>query len=177
VKAKKIVITGGPGTGKSSIIHDLEARGEKCLHEVSREVTLQAQKEGIEQLFLVKPLLFSEKLLEGRLNQFKEADLIDSDHIFIDRGLPDVTAYMDYFDTHYPSMFDETCLENQYDKVFILPPWKEIYQSDNERYENFEEAKRISTYLYKTYERYGYKPVEVPKTSVQERTEFILNNI
>lgn len=177
MKAKKIVITGGPGTGKSSIIHDLESRGEKCLHEVSRQVTLEAQKEGIDQLFLVKPLLFSEKLLEGRLRQFMEAEKMESDHIFIDRGLPDVTAYMDYFKTDYPEMFDNTCNDHLYEQVFILPPWKEIYRSDNERYENYQEAEKISEYLYKTYERYGYKPVEVPKLSVEERTDFILNNI
>ena len=177
MKNRKIVITGGPGTGKSSIIHKLEERGEKCLHEISRQVTLEAQKQGIDQLFLEQPLLFSEKLLEGRLNQFIEATEYESDHIFIDRGLPDVVAYMDYFDTQYPELFDSTCETNRYDQIFILPPWKEIYKSDNERYESYEEALKISSYLYSTYKRYGYEPIEVPKLSVEERTNFILNKI
>ena len=177
MKTRKIVITGGPGTGKSSIIHKLEEMGEKCLHEISRQVTLEAQKEGITQLFLEKPLLFSEKLLQGRLDQFNEAATIDSHQIFIDRGLPDVVAYMDYFNTDYPETFKETCAEHSYDKIFILPPWKEIYKSDNERYESFEEAEKISAYLYATYEKYGYEPIEVPKSSVEERTNFILNKI
>ena len=73
MKAQKIVITGGPGTGKSSIIFELEKRGYTCLHEISRQVTLEAQKEGIDQLFLEQPLLFSKKLLEGRDAQFIEA--------------------------------------------------------------------------------------------------------
>ncbi|MDR5590104.1 ATP-binding protein [Christiangramia sp. SM2212] len=177
MKNRKIVITGGPGTGKSSIVHNLEKKGEKCLHEISRQVTLEAQKEGIDQLFLEQPLLFSEKLLEGRLNQFKEASAYNSDHIFIDRGLPDVVAYMDYFDTNYPEIFDNTCQNNRYDQIFILPPWKEIYKSDNERYESFEEALKISSYLYSTYKRYGYEPIEVPKLSVEDRTNFILDKI
>ena len=177
MKSKKIVITGGPGTGKSSIIHKLEEWGEKCLHEISRQVTLEAQQEGIDQLFLEKPLLFSEKLLEGRLNQFHEAAKMDAYHIFIDRGLPDVVAYMDYFNTEYPDVFKETCEKHTYEKVFILPPWKEIYTSDNERYESFEEAEKISSYLYSTYKRYGYEPIEVPKSSVEDRTNFILNKI
>ncbi|QYA26598.1 ATP-binding protein [Gramella sp. MT6] len=177
MKNRKIVITGGPGTGKSSIIHKLEEKGEKCLHEISRQVTLEAQKEGIDQLFLKKPLLFSEKLLEGRLNQFNEAKEHQSDHIFIDRGLPDVVAYMDYFDTNYPDFFHRTCEINRYDIIFILPPWKEIYTSDNERYESYEEALKISSYLYSTYRRYGYDPIEVPKLSVEERTTFILDKI
>ncbi|WP_300436049.1 ATP-binding protein [Christiangramia sp.] len=177
MKNRKIVITGGPGTGKSSIIHKLEEKGEKCLHEISRQVTLEAQKEGIAQLFLEKPLLFSEKLLEGRLKQYTEASEFGSDHIFLDRGLPDVVAYMDYFNTEYPQVFEKTCQNNRYDKVFILPPWKEIYISDNERYESFEEALKISSYLYSTYKRYGYEPIEVPKLKVEDRTNFILDKI
>ncbi|MCB7479960.1 AAA family ATPase [Christiangramia sediminis] len=177
MKNKKIVITGGPGTGKSSIVHKLEEQGEICLHEISRQVTLEAQKEGIDQLFLTKPLLFSEMLLEGRLNQFAEASEAASDHIFLDRGLPDVVAYMDYFKTDYPEVFNKTCENNRYDQIFILPPWKDIYQSDNERYETYEEALKISSYLYSTYKRYGYNPIEVPKLTVEERTNFILDKI
>jgi hypothetical protein len=40
--------------------------------EISRR-TLEAKKQGIEQLFLEKPLLFSELLLEGRKKQFVDA--------------------------------------------------------------------------------------------------------
>ncbi len=177
MKTRKIVITGGPGTGKSSIVHELERRGETCLHEISRQVTLEAQKEGIEQLFLAQPLLFSQKLLECRLNQFHEAAAKNADHIFIDRGLPDVVAYMDYFKTEYPGHFPKTCEEYRYEKVFILPPWEEIYKSDNERYESFEEALKISSYLYSTYNRYGYEPIEVPRSGVIERTDFILSKL
>jgi len=177
VKNRKIVITGGPGTGKSSIVHTLEEKGKKCLHEISRQVTLEAQREGIDQLFLEKPLLFSEKLLEGRLAQYKEASEFKADPVFIDRGLPDVVAYMDYFETDYPEIFDKTCENNRYDLIFILPPWKEIYKSDNERYESFEEALKISSYLYSTYRRYGYDPMEVPKLNVEDRTNFILDKI
>lgn len=177
MKNRKIVITGGPGTGKSSIINRLEEKGEKCLHEISRQVTLEAKEQGIDQLFLEQPLLFSEKLLEGRLDQFLEAMEFNSDHIFLDRGLPDVVAYMDYFDTKYPEIFNKICQNNRYDLILILPPWKEIYTSDNERYESYEEALKISSYLYSTYKRYGYKPIEVPKLSVEDRTNFILDKI
>lgn len=171
------MITGGPGTGKSSIVKKLESKGETCLHEISRQVTLEARKEGIEQLFLTQPLLFSEKLLEGRLKQFHQAAKFEADHIFIDRGLPDVVAYMDFFNTSYPKSFIKTCDQHRYEKVFFLPPWEEIYQSDSERYENYEEALKISSYLYNTYKEYGYQPIEVPKQSVEERCRFILDNL
>lgn len=177
MKKQKIVITGGPGTGKSSIIRQLEKRGHECLHEISRQVTLEAQKQGIDQLFLEKPLLFSEKLLEGRKIQHREADMLPASTIFIDRGIPDVLAYMDYFKTEYSSNFTEACHDYSYDKIFFLPPWEEIYQSDNERYESFKEASLISKHLFETYKAYGYSPIEVPKTSIADRTTFILNQI
>ena len=50
---KRIAIIGGPGTGKSTLIHALEADGYSCMHEISRDVILEAQKEGVEQLFLI----------------------------------------------------------------------------------------------------------------------------
>ena len=175
MKAQKIVITGGPGTGKSSIIFELEKRGYTCLHEISRQVTLEAQKEGIDQLFLEQPLLFSKKLLEGRDAQFIEAEESEGTMIFIDRGVHDVIAYMDYFNTKYDEPFISTCKNRIYEQVFLLPPWEEIYKSDNERYESFAEAEKISDYLSKTYIAYGYKPIIVPTGTVEERTDFILN--
>jgi predicted ATPase len=177
VKTKKIVITGGPGTGKSSIIRQLEKNGYECLHEISRQVTLEAQKQGISQLFLEKPLLFSEKLLEGRTIQYKEADMLAKDIVFIDRGIPDVLAYMEYFKTDYPHYFRESCKLYPYDKVFILPPWEDIYQSDNERYESYKDAETISKYLFETYKNYGYSPIEIPKAPIADRVAFILNKI
>ena len=35
---KRIVITGGPSSGKTSIIDKLQSLGHKCLEEVSREI-------------------------------------------------------------------------------------------------------------------------------------------
>ena len=59
----------------------------------------------------------------------------------------------------------------------MLPPWEEIYISDDERYENFEQAKLIYNHLTETYEKYGYNLIEVPTGSVEERILFILNQL
>ena len=177
MKTKRIVITGGPGTGKTTLINDLEKKGYTCLHEVSRQVIKKAQAEGIEQLFLTDPVLFSKRLLDGRLQQFKEAKEHQQEYLFYDRGLPDVTAYMDYFKTTYSETFTNSCIENQYDAVFLLPPWKKIYKQDNERYESFEEAEKIHDALFKSYKNYGYKVQLVPIGSVEERIAYILENL
>ena len=177
MKTKRIVITGGPGTGKTTLIKRLEERGFTCLHEVSREVTKKAQQEGIEQLFLTDPLLFSERLLQGRLQQFQEANNFKKEQLFYDRGLPDITAYMDYASQSYPEHFTKVCTENRYDLVFLLPPWKKIYKQDNERYESFSEAEKIHDALLDGYKAYNYDVQLVPTGSVEKRITFILENL
>ncbi len=172
-----IVIIGGPGTGKTTIIDGLVQNGYCCYPEISRQVTAQAQQQGIEQLFLENPLLFSELLLEGRKKQFLDAHQEPHNIVFLDRGIPDVLAYMHYIGDSYPSFFHAACKEHIYSKIFILPPWEDIYVSDQERYENFEQAQLIHDHLVETYQKYGYELIEVPKDTVDKRILFILEQI
>lgn len=172
MNTKRIVITGGPGTGKSSLVLHLQSQGHYCKPEISREIILKAREEGYEQLFLKKPLLFSEILLEGRLKQYEEVEK-KRQTLYYDRGLPDVVAYLNYISLGYPESFDDLCLKYRYEKIFLLPPWEEIYEQDNERYESFEEATTIYYHLKETYENYQYTPIEVPTGTLEERAAFI----
>ena len=172
-----VVLIGGPSSGKTTLIDALKEKGHTCYPEVSREVIREAQEQGIEQLFLEKPLLFSELLLEGRKRQFKEALNEEANIVFLDRGIPDVLAYMHYIGDSYPSFFDKACQEHKYTAIFVLPPWKEIYVSDAERYENYEQAVLIHEHLMETYKKYGYSITEVPKDSVENRVDFIMKHL
>ena len=171
------MISGGPGSGKTTLIAHLQGIGLNCMHEISREVIIEAQKDGIEQLFLTNPMLFSQKLLEGRLKQFNEVANFSSSFVFYDRGMPDVTAYMDYIDSAYPDDFSKTCNDNRYDLVFLLPPWEAIYQQDNERYESFEQAEKVYEFLVQGYQKYGYNVVEVPTGTIEDRTDYIIEHL
>lgn len=178
---KKIVITGGPGTGKSSVIHELEASGHHCFHEVIRSMTLEAKKQGDPVHFVSNPLAFvadpdtfNQRIFEARLGHFKEGRELARRVVFFDRGIPDVLAYMDFFGQSYDPEFVAACQTHRYDKVLLLPPWKAIYTSDNERLESFEEAREIHNHLLATYERFGYAPVLVPEGSVKDRAAHIL---
>lgn len=181
---KRIVITGGPGTGKTSVIKQLEQSGYHCFHEIIRSMTLKAKEEENSETFVSNPLAFvsdplefNKKLLLGRLEQHKEGNNTKQEIIFYDRGIPDVLAYMDYFKQEYKEDFKSICINNRYDHIFILPPWKEIYISDNERLENFEEAVQIDKHLEQTYKSLGYNTTIVPIGSVADRTQFILEKI
>ena len=173
----KIVITGGPGTGKTSVINELVKSSYQCYPEISRQIILEAREAGIEQLFVEDPLLFSQKLLEGRVQQYKNAQIATEKTIFLDRGIPDIVAYMEFSKEKSPPAFTEACKSNRYSSVFILPPWSEIHTTDNERYESFEQTIEIHHHLKATYENFGYDCTIVPFGSISERRDFILKNL
>lgn len=174
---QKILLIGGPGTGKTSVLNEFKILKYECFSEVSREIILNAKEKGIDQLFTSKPLLFSELVLEGREKQYVKAMKSNAEIIFFDRGIPDIHAYLDYFKTKYPPIFKEKSTQYIYDKIFHFSPWKEIHKKDNERYESFEETSKIDVYLKKAYLDLGYTLIDVPFGSLKERTEFILNSL
>jgi predicted ATPase len=174
---QKIVLIGGPGTGKTSVLNALKEKGFFCFDEVSRAVTLKAQEKGIEQLFLTEPLLFSEMLLKGREEQYLNAKKRRENIIFFDRGIPDVYAYLNYFKTDYPSFFVDKSKEYKYDVIFHFSPWEAIHITDNERYETFEESLQIDKFLVEAYSELGYKIINVPFGSLDERTNYITNSL
>ncbi|QTD38386.1 ATP-binding protein [Polaribacter batillariae] len=174
---QKIVLIGGPSTGKTTVLNNLISRDFFCMEEVSREVILKAKEKGIDQLFLTEPLLFSTMLLEGREQQYKIANKTNHKLVFFDRGLPDIYAYMNYFKTSYPAVFLEKSKQYKYDAIFHFSPWKQIHTTDNERYETFEQAVTIDQFLVDAYKKLGYTITNVPFGKVEERTNFILNSL
>lgn len=184
MNTNKVVITGAPGTGKTSIINGLENKGFHCFHEIIRDMTSKAKKTGESDTFVSNPLVFvddalqfNKDLLNGRAEHFKNSLDIDTPISFFDRGIPDVLAYMDFFKQPYSKEFIMACENNRYNSIFIAPPWEEIYVSDNERLETFDEAEKIHDALIDTYTRFGYNPIIVPKKSILERISFILETL
>ena len=47
----KVVITGGPGSGKSSLIAALKKKGHLCYKEFSRQLIDDGKKRGMENFF------------------------------------------------------------------------------------------------------------------------------
>lgn len=176
-KSKIVLLIGAPSTGKTSVLNFLIAKGYHCFEEISRQVVQDARKEGYSHLFKEKPLLFSEKLLKGRKEQYEIAQNMEEDFVFIDRGLPDITAYLDMNQIEYPEEFDKANMDFIYDYIFLFPLWRDIYLSDEERYEDFELSREIEEHLKKSYNNLNYDLIKVPKTNVEDRVNFILSHL
>ena len=173
---RRIIISGGPGTGKSSVIENLKSKGYSCFSEISRSIIESGIKKGIKNIFLKDPDFFSSKVLEKRLIQFDESKKIKNSKenlIFFDRSVFDVYAYQKYLNKSFT--FPKNIVPNYSKNVFFMPPWKKIYVSDNHRLESYESSRLISNYIIKTYKYYGFQLIKVPKISIEERINYILD--
>ncbi|MEN8139491.1 MAG: ATP-binding protein [Bacteroidota bacterium] len=179
MKVKRVIITGGPSTGKTSIIRDLENQGFQCLHEKSREIIRQSLKDNSDILPWMNLHKFSELVISQRMEQYHKAKSEHySNYAFYDRGIPDVFAYMNYDNIEVPKQYHSLGTDlRYYDKIFLTPAWKEIYETDNERKEDFYKAERLENYIHNTYKNLGYNVILVPKANIEERIRFILNHL
>lgn len=171
----RVVISGGPATGKTSIIYQLEEMGYACYHEISREIISAEVAKGTDVVPWQNLKAFSDLVFKGRLNQFDSAQ----DGVqFYDRSLIDTLAYMRKDGLHIPQAWEREIAERKYSQtVFITPPWHEIFGNDHERRESWEQLLHIHEYLVSGYQEAGYTVCEVPKLPVNERVAFILKNL
>ena len=175
-KNKRIVLAGGPSTGKTSVLNEIKKLGFVCFDEAARDILSDYSLKGLS--FKLDPIKVSNEILTKRDSDYNDALNISckNDIIFYDRGIHEITAYLRSIDqsTDY---WEELLKNYKYDMVFIFPSWKEIYTKDDNRIEEYEEAIKISPLIYKIYHESSILSVEVPKISIKERVEFIMNNI
>jgi predicted ATPase len=171
------VITGGPGSGKSTLLSALQARGQLCLPEAGRAI-IQAQVAiGGSALPWSDPRAFAELMLSWEIRSYHDAEMT-SGIAFFDRGVPDVAGYLRLTGLPVPAHIEKAVAIYRYNpKVFIAPPWPEIFTQDRERKQDFAEAVRTCEALAATYSAAGYELIELPRASVEERTAFVLRTV
>ena len=94
---------------------------------------------------------------------------------FFDRGVVDQVAGLEHMGLAVPDHLRAAAERCRYNEiVFMLPPWREIFQTDAERRHGFDEAAASYATLCRVYERLGYRPSIVPKLALSGRADFVL---
>jgi predicted ATPase len=172
-KNDRFVLTGGPGSGKTTLIDGLARAGCSAMPESGRGVIRQQEATGGHALPWADRLSFAELMLSWDVRSYFEAANLPGP-VFFDRGVPDVLGYLELCGVPAPAHMREAAALFRYEgDVFILPPWREIFVNDKERRQSFEEAQRTYETMAGIYQRFGYRLVEVPRAPVEERLRFI----
>ncbi|MEX6687467.1 AAA family ATPase [Danxiaibacter flavus] len=167
------VITGGPGAGKTTLIEALQKVNFICMPEVAREIIREQSATNGEGLPWKNRELYAALMLDGSLASYNAAPAGNS-IVFFDRGIPDVMCYHRLINLPITAHLSDAVSRYRYnEKVFILPPWPEIYHTDSERKQDWQEAEYTFHLMKQVYEDCGYTPIEVPRQGVEERVEFV----
>lgn len=176
MKAKYIVLTGGPGSGKSTVLEELRQLGYMCSEEKGRKIIQQELKRSGQALPWKDKQAFRDRMLNAELRAYKFFQHHDG-FIFFDRGIIDTYGYSLLEGIETPSELLSYCSSLRFHKVFIFPPWSEIFANDAERKQDFAEAQRTYQSMQKAYHNFGYTLTQVPFSPVAERVHFILREL
>ncbi len=173
--AKKVLISGCSGGGKSALLDALGQLGYRTNSEPGRRIVAEEMRGNGEALPWVNLKAFARRAIH-----VSQSDLALVDHleglVFFDRGLVDAAvAYEFAGGTPYRSLLAGKHHYAQH--VFLAPPWPEIFVTDTERRNSLDEAKAEYQRLVRAFSKLGYETCELPKVPVIERVEFVLNEL
>jgi predicted ATPase len=169
------VITGGPGGGKTSLLNFLASKGYPYVPETAREIIKQRLSQGLQPrpdaASFAQQMFFKD--FENYISKADTTSLLFFDRSFLD------SAYLLYnSDMNTYEKIKSTHLSHRYNqKVFITPPWEEIYSNDNERDQTFEEAIEVCNNLHRWYELHKYDVIIIPNDTIENRANFILDHV
>ncbi|MDF7815813.1 AAA family ATPase [Hymenobacter sp. YC55] len=168
----QFLISGGPGAGKSTLLAALQQQGYAGAEEASR-VLIQEQVALGSGLVPWQNLAgFAELALARMITQYEQARQRGG-VTFFDRGIPDIIAYLEVGGISVARTYYDAATQYRYHpQVLMAPPWPSIYVNDAERWQTFSEAVQLYQALSRTYQRLGYRLVELPLTSVAGRVRF-----
>lgn len=171
------VLTGAPGAGKTTLLNAASARGIRIGREAARAVIqVQTAIDG-SALQWRDPARFAELMLDRDIRTHEELCAGEGPAL-CDRGIPDLVAYGRILGLAETEHFARAARLYRYNRtVFFAPPWREIYADDAERTEGWDHAQRIYGPMRDAYAEMGYRVVELPKVSVEDRLTFLLDEI
>ena len=169
-----IVVSGGPGSGKTSLLHALSARGCLTAPEAARQIIQEQVRSAGTALPWCDREAYTRLMLQRSIGSYLQR-AFSRRNVYFDRGIPDTLCYARLIELVDDTSILEACDRFRYNvRILLCPPWEEIYQTNSERKQDFAEAVRTYRYLRSVYQDCGYQTAEVPKLSPAERADFIL---
>lgn len=168
------VITGGPGSGKTTTVNILRERGYITTMEHARHFldTQRLKGRTIEEV-RKSQLEFQHGVLKMQIEQ--EEEIAPYVQVFLDRAVPDALAYYRYLELPVDDLLKNALEKVSYKKVFIMDPLPLV--NDYARTENVEAQQKIHQLITEVYEALPFPVVYVPVLPAQERVDFILKNL
>lgn len=167
-----IVLSGCSGGGKSTLLEELRRRGHATVEEPGRRIVQAEMAAGGGALPWLDMAAFACRAIDLALAD-RAAMQGHAGLVFFDRGLIDAASALEAHGGE--TVLDALAAMHRYHRrVFLTPPWREIYAGDGERRHGFEAALAEYERLQKTYRRLGYETVVLPRISVAARADFVL---
>ncbi|SFT43526.1 Predicted ATPase [Actinopolyspora lacussalsi subsp. righensis] len=171
------VVTGGPGSGKTTLLDELARSGLATTPEAGRAVIRDQTTVGGAALPWGDRALFAELMLSWEMRSHHWARQRQGVVLF-DRGVPDVLGYLRLTGTAVPEHVHAAAEKFRYNhRVFVAPPWPEIFDRDEQRRQDLAEAERTHEMMVETYTELGYELVTLPRVDPQARADFVLQEL
>ena len=170
-----VLISRCSGGGKSTLLIELGHRGYATVEEPGRRIVKEELLgEGL-ALPWVNKIACARRAVEIALAD-RAAASREAGWVFFDRGLLDAAAALQHL-TGEPTLTTLGQAHRYHRKIFLTPPWPEIYVTDSERRHGLNDAVAEYQRLIELYPSLGYEVAILPKISVPERADFVLHSL
>jgi predicted ATPase len=168
-----VVITGGPGAGKTSLLAELASRGHATVSESARAIIAERMRGGLSPR--PDPLEFAREIERRDIEKY-EQHRHRPDWVFFDRGVIEAAGMV--HGARAMSSAELKAIGDRYPfhpAVFVLPPWQAIYVTDSERDQTYADAVRVHAEIVDWYKTFGYRIIAVPPASVEHRASQVID--